>query len=68
MEEKTTASKLEDLYSVSDVADRYGVKERTVLEWVQDGRIACIDVGRYLFTTTHLLEYEKSREVRRARK
>jgi excisionase family DNA binding protein len=34
-------------YSVSDLAERYGVTPHTVLDWIHSGDLAAINVGRH---------------------
>lgn len=56
--------KLEKLYTVADIAERYGVKNSTVYGWVNAGmiRAICINSSVIRVTESALADFEKSHE------
>lgn len=60
----------EKLYTVKDVAERFGVSHRTVLNWINDGEIAFYRVGRergvIRIGEHHIQEYLETRQIKKA--
>lgn len=43
--------RLENFYSKSKLAEKLGVSMRTVDNWIAEGKIGCIKIGRRIFFT-----------------
>lgn len=51
---------MERLYTCEEVAERYGVKAITVLEWIRQQKLSAINLGKgYRVTESDLLEFER---------
>lgn len=59
----------ERIYTGQEVAEMFGVKYITVLDWVRKGKLRALNIGskampRYRFKQSHIDRFEKARECR----
>ena len=51
---------MERIFSVKDVAERYGVHFRTVHNWIKSGQLRAFKAGRkYQITESAIVEFEQ---------
>ena len=51
---------MERVFSVKDVADRYGVHFRTVHNWIKTGQLRAFKAGqKYQVTESAIIEFEQ---------
>ena len=51
---------MERVFSVKDVADRYGVHFRTVHNWIKSGQLRAFKAGRkYQIAESAIVEFER---------
>lgn len=56
---------MEKLYTCSEIAERYSVKVDTVWDWIRNGKIRVIAMGRqYRARESDLLAFEQDRLTR----
>ena len=48
--QRPSAKEAENMMTVKDVAERFGVKEHAVLLWINSGELKAIDVRRHMTT------------------
>lgn len=52
------------LYTCNEVAERYGVKPRTVWDWIRAKKLSAIQIGRkYRIREDDLKEFEDNRKT-----
>lgn len=52
---------MHELYSCESVAERYGVRIRTVWGWIRKGKLSAIKIGKqYRVTSEDLRKFEES--------
>lgn len=55
---------MDRLYTCAEVAERYGVKKRTVWEWIRTGKLRAVRVGKlYRVYESDLKAFENGKEV-----
>lgn len=55
---------MEKLYTCAEIAERYSVKVDTVWEWIRNGSIPAVQIGRvYRVRESDLLAFEQKRMI-----
>lgn len=60
---------MERLLKCDEVAERYGVKVKTVWEWIRTGKLEAFSTGKiYRVSEKHLKEFEKRNSTKGVKK